>query len=125
MNAEKKQLAWDIMTNFVESRYSSWFMNLDYKRKDVEADELDIVSLEFEEFDEDTMTPVEPRRVFQIDQAKVIKAMRTITMTDFRINDELKRRIYEALSEEDYLDLDAETDDCIIQVAAFGELVYG
>lgn len=125
MNAEETQIARDVMTNFVESGWSQWFMNLDYTRKDVEADELDIINLKFEEFDEGTMQPLEPRRVFEITEEKVIRAMRTITMTDFRINDDLKRRIYEALSEEDYLNLDAETDDCIIQVAAFGQLVYG
>lgn len=125
MNAELKQLSWDVMTNFVESRYSSWFMNLDYKRKDVEADELDIISLEFEEYDEGTMQPLEPRRVFEITEVKVIKAMRKIASDATNLNSELVDRIKEALDEENYCDLDAETDDCIIQIAAFGELVYG
>lgn len=125
MNAEKKQLAWDIMTNFVESGYSQWFMNLDYKRKDVEADELDITELSFEEFDEDTMKPIEPRRVYQITPVLVLSAMSKIALGKISINDELAKRISESLADEDYLDLDAETDDCIIQVAAFGELVYG
>lgn len=125
MNTEQKQLAWDVMTNFVESGWSQWHMNLDYKRKDVEADELDIISLEFEEFDEDTMTPVEPRRVFEITEVKVIKAMRKIASEATNINTEITDRIKEALAEGDYANLDAETDDCIVQVAAFGEVVYG
>lgn len=125
MNAEEKQLAWDVMTNFVESGWSQWFMNLDYTRKDVEADELDIINLKFEEYDEDTMTPVEPRRVIEITPVKVIKAMRKIAMDATNLNTNITDRVKESLEEQNYLDLDAETDDCIVQVAAFGEVVYG
>jgi hypothetical protein len=125
MNTEEKQIAWDVMTNFVESGYSQWFMNLDYTRKDVEADELDIINLKFEEYDEDTMTPVEPRRVFEITETKVIKAMRKIASDATNLNTDIIDRVKEALADQDYGNLDAETDDCIIQVAAFGEVVYG
>lgn len=124
VNQEKTQLAYDVLTNFVESRYSQWFMNLDYKRLDVEADLLDITEVSFEEFDEETMQPLEPRKVFVINPDKVIRAMNTIANGDL-VMGEIQNRIYEALVEEDYLNLDAETDDCIIQVACFGTLVYG
>ena len=125
MNAEEKQLAWDVMTNFVESGWPQWFMNLEYQRKDVEADELDIIELKFEEFDEETMQPLEPRRVFHITETKVIKAMRKIASDATNLNEDIVDRIKEALEDQDYANLDAETDDCIIQVAAFGEVVYG
>lgn len=123
MNKEKVQLARDVLTNFVESGYSQWFMNLDYNRLPEDQD-LWITKVSFEEFDEDTMTPVEPRKVFTITEADVIKAMRTICHGDL-IASTLQARIHEALTEEEYANLDAETDDCIIQIAAFGELVYG
>lgn len=123
MNKEKTILARDILTNFVESGYSQWFMHLDYDRLPEDQD-LFITRVEFEEFDEDTMTPVEPRKVFNITEADVIKAMKTIVNGDL-ISSVLKARIHEALKEEEYANLDAETDDCIIQIAAFGELVYG
>jgi hypothetical protein len=125
MNTEETQIARDVMTNFVESGYSQWFMNLDYTRKDVEADELDVINLKFEEYDEGSMEPVEPRRVFEITETKVIKAMRKIASDATNINSEITDRIKEALGDQDYANLDAETDDCIIQVAAFGEVVYG
>jgi hypothetical protein len=125
MNTEEKQLAWDVMTNFVESAYSQWYMNLEYTRKDVDADELDIINIKFEEYDEDTMTPVEPRRVFEITEVKVIKAMRKIASDATNLNTDITDRVKEALADQDYANLDAETDDCIVQIAAFGELVYG
>lgn len=125
MNAEETQIAFDVMTNFVESGWSQWHMNLDYNRKDVEADELDIVLLTFEEYDEDSMMPVEPRKVFTITPVKVIKAMRKIASDATNLNSSIVDRIKEALEDQDYANLDAETDDCIIQVAAFGEVVYG
>jgi hypothetical protein len=121
----EEQITFDVMTNFVESGYSQWFMNLDYKRKDVEADELDITEVSFEEFDEDTMRPLEPRRVFVITPDKVIAAMRKISNGEVEISPSTQERIHEALVDRDYANMDAETDDCIIQVACFDALVYG
>lgn len=124
-----KELSYDVMTNFVESRYSSWFCNLDYNRKDVEADELEIINLSFEEFDEGTGEPLTDddgnRKVFVITHKNIQAAMKKITDGEVFINDDLRRRIKESYREREYIDLDAETDDCIVQVAAFGELVYG
>jgi hypothetical protein len=129
LKQQEEQITFDVMTNFVESGYSQWFMNLDYKRKDVEADELDIIEMSFEEFDEDTMTPLVDekgnRTVFTITPEKVIAAMRKIDNGDVEISPVLQKRIHEALVDRDYANLDAETDDCIVQVACFGTLVYG
>jgi len=125
LKQQEEQITFDVMTNFVESGYSQWFMNLDYKRKDVEADELDIIELSFEEFDEDTMQPLEPRRVFTITPDKVIAAMRKISNGEVEISPSIQERIHESLVDRDYANMDAETDDCIIQVACFDALVYG
>lgn len=121
---ELTTLARDVLTDFVESGYSQWFMNLEYNRLPEDQD-LFITEVRFEEYDEGTMTPVEPRRVFTITETKVIKAMRKIAMEAVDIRSDLRDRIKEALHDENYANLDAETDDCIVQVAAFGELVYG
>lgn len=125
LKQQEEQIAFDVMTNFVESRYSQWFMNLDYKRKNVEADELDIIEMSFEEFDEDTMQPLEPRRVFVITPEKVIAAMNKISNGEVEISPVVQERIHESLVDRDYANMDAETDDCIIQIACFDALVYG
>lgn len=124
-----KELSYDVLTNFVESRYSSWFCNLDYDRKNVEADELEITNVSFEEYDEGTGRPLVDddgnRRVFVITHKQVQAAMKKIASGETNVAESLAARIRESYRERDYLNLDAETDDCIIQVAAFGELVYG
>lgn len=124
MNEETQTLARDVLTNFVESGWSQWFMNLDYTRLPEDQD-LFITEVKFEEFDESTMEPIEPRRVFHIKEEDVIGAMMKISYGLTNINEELSGRISEAMREQNYCNLDAETDDCIIQVAAFGEVVYG
>jgi hypothetical protein len=124
MNQEEQTLARDVLTNFVESGWSQWFMNLDYTRLPEDQD-LFITEVKFEEFDEGTMQPLVPRRVFHITEVKVLKAMRKIASDATNVNTDIQDRIKEALKEQEYANLDAETDDCIIQVAAFGELVYG
>jgi len=129
LKQQEEQIAFDVMTNFVESGYSQWFMNLDYKRKDVEADELDIIEMSFEEFDEGTMQPLLDddgnRHVFTITPEKVIAAMQKISNGDVEISPTVQARIHESLVDRDYANMDAETDDCIVQVACFGTLVYG
>lgn len=129
LKQQEEQITFDVMTNFVESGYSQWFMNLDYTRKDVEADELDIIELSFEEYDEDTMTPLVDekgnRTVITMNPPKIYAAMQKISNGEVSINPSIQARIHEALVDRDYANLDAETDDCIVQVAAFGTLVYG
>ncbi len=129
MKQELLQITRDVMTNFVESGYPQWFMNLDYKREDVDADLLDITELRFEEFDEDTMQPLLDekgnRHVFTITSEKVLAAMKRISNGEVEISPNVQERIHESLVDQDYANLDAETDDCIIQVACFDSLVYG
>lgn len=124
-----KELSYDVMTNFVESRYSQWFINLDYNRKNVEADELEIINLSFEEYDEETMQPLVDddgnRKVYVITHKQIQVAMKKIAAGESNVNEHTAKLIADSYKAREYLDLDAETDDCILQVAAFGELVYG
>ena len=124
-----QQLSRDVMTNFVESRYSDWFMNLDYKREDVEADLLDITQVSFEEFDEGTMEPLVDedgnRRVYVITHKQIQLAMKRIAEGQTNVASDIAELIKDSYKAREYLDLDALTDDCIVQVAAFGQLVYG
>lgn len=124
-----RTLSHDVMTNFVESGWSQWFCNLEYKRKDVEADELEIIELSFEEYDEGTGEPLTDddgnRKVYVITHKQIRDAMKKIAAGESNLNSELTDRIKEAVRDRNYANLDAETDDCIVQVAAFGEVVYG
>lgn len=123
-----RTLSYDVMTNFVESGYSSWFTNLEYQRKDVDADELEIINLSLEAAEDDGEPVVDDdgtRTVYVITHKQIREAMLKITKGDTNLNEELTSRIAQAVKERNYCNLDAETDDCIVQVACFGEVVYG
>lgn len=127
MKTEESQLARDVLTNFIESGwYRDFATNVDYTRIESNGDDnLEINNVKFEEFDESTGQPLEPRRVFEITPVKVLKAMRKIASDATNLNSDIRGRVKEAIDELDYGNLDAETDSCIVQVAAFGEVVYG
>lgn len=119
------ELARDILTNAVETgAISYWTTNLDWRRDD--EDHM-IIRIRFEVLDEDTQKPVEPRVVYHIDEAQIIRAMKAIVVAD-NINPELHRRITGMWAADDYLagqGGDSESDDVIVQFAALKRLTFG
>lgn len=127
MNQAAKELANDILTNAVEcDAIGYWTCRQAWVRD--EEDHM-IVSLEFEVRDEDTMKPVEPRVVYNLDAKKILAAMKRIATDDsLRINPHLRKRIADMWKAKDYLEGeggDTQSDDVIVQIAALGEITFG
>lgn len=127
MNSDAEDLARDILTNSVEcDAIGYWTCRQEWVRD--EEDHM-IVRLSFEVRDEDTMKPVEPRVVYNLDPKKILAAMRRIATDDsLRINPHLRKRIAGMWRKKDYLDGeggDTQSDDVIVQIAALGEITFG
>lgn len=131
MNDDRKQLALDVMTNAIETGAVGYWAIMSESPERLPLDDGipgDICKVLLEEFDESTGQPIEPRRVYEITPQKVISAMKKISSDAIRINSALQNRIKVMLDANDYCEGeggDAESDEVILQVACFGEIVYG
>lgn len=120
------QLALDVMTNAVEGVIGYWTINREVARHDG-VDGEHVTLIRFEEKDESTQRPVEPRVVYAITPEKVIAAMERIAVERL-LREDIHKTITFMWATDDYLageGGDGTTDDAIIQVAAFGEVRYG
>lgn len=127
MKQAAKELALDILTNAVETGAIGYYTtNQEWSRNDG-MDGTFISILKFEELNESTQEPMEPRKVYTITPEKIIAAMERIAVEKL-VAPELHKTITGMWATNDYLagvGGDAETDSCIVQVAAFGEVRYG
>lgn len=121
------ELARDILTNAIEApAIHYWTCEVEWDRNDGVDGEM-ITEIRFEVLDESTGGPVEPRKVYTVNEEKVIEAMKTIAIED-NINSDLHKRITGMWASDDYCagqGGDAESDDVIVQVAALGRVTFG
>lgn len=121
MDDELKQLTMDVMTNFIESGYSQWPLVQDYTRCYPDDDDIGWIDQLIISSTDDDLNP--QWKIIGPDE--IANAMIRISLGATNVNSSLERIIAESLTAKEYIDLDAETDDCIVQIAVFGELVYG
>lgn len=80
----------------------------------------EVLIREDEEFDDD-----EDRKVYTINAENIIPAIQRFLTDDPPANKRITGYIRQAVQENDPGMIDADAADCIVQVAAFGQLVYG
>lgn len=120
MEKDVEQLVLDVMTNFIESGYPQWPLIQDYRRTHPDDDEVGYIN---EIIISSSDSELHPKWTV-LTPEEVLRAMVKIGLGMTNVHDGLSELILEALTEKDYMNLDAETDDAIIQVAVFDELVY-
>lgn len=117
-------LSADILTNAVESGASeTWAVFHHITRRDEDGF---IIEVELEQRQNGYLQPAEPRPRITIDGAKILDSMQRISAGETRLAESLRNRIQLSFEAGDYCqgDLDAETDDCILQFSALGKLTY-
>lgn len=124
-----EQLARDVMVTAVEGGSGYWARFIGVQRVDNEGfpDHLDIISFQ--------VRPDEPaysdkredlRDQFQeITAEKILVAMQQIVRDEKLISPSFQSDVLLALLHDDASDIDADGADAILQVACFGELVFG
>ena len=122
-----EQLARDVMTTAVEGGINYWAEFRCVDRVDAEGspNHLDIISFHVRPAEE-SFGKGDVRELWQeVTVEKVLEAMRTITTNDKLVNSSIQSDIILGLLHNDACHIDAEGADCIVQVACFGELVFG
>ncbi|MFK0074653.1 hypothetical protein [Arthrobacter woluwensis] len=122
MTAKRKTLAADVLDNFlyVYPRYAGWVEGVDAFRDKTDDR---VTHLHIHVVDSEDIPNLTPR--------SIIEAMQRIAEGRVAISGPVLAAIRAMYAESDYVPekskspgVDAETDDAIIQVAAFGELIY-
>lgn len=62
---------------------------------------------------------------YTVTPADIIQAMQKVKAGEVRINSEMAGRITADLGYEEYTNGDALTDDALVQIAAFGRIIFG
>ena len=110
----KDQVILDVMTTAREGGCDYW---ADYvaTERNAEGDVISMIVRDSEDADapDAIITP-----------AKVEEAMVKLSLGEVLIRADLRQQVITALTDPESADIDADAADCIIQVAAYGEIVF-
>lgn len=126
MNEKQRQLAHDVMTNAVETNAIGYWATMHERATRVQLDDDlpgDICEFRIIESEDGEKT-------YTVEANSILAAMEKIMKGEVSIRSDIRKNIGVMYLMEDYCAEgvqggDAETDDCIVQIACFGELVYG
>ncbi|GAA4660268.1 hypothetical protein [Arthrobacter cryoconiti] len=122
--ADLDDLSADVLTNAVESGASeTWAIFHRITRREEDGF---ITEVELEPRHNGYQPTLEQHPRIIIDGAKILDSMQRISAGETRMAQNLRTRIQQSLESGDSCqgDLDAETDDCILQLSALGKLTY-
>lgn len=123
----RSNLARDVMTTAVEGGINYWadFKGVERNHEEGSPDFLIVQSFHVRPA-ERSFGEGDVRELWQeVTVEKVLEAMRTITMNDTLVGSHIQSDIILGLLHDDACHIDAEGADCIVQVACFGEIVFG
>lgn len=112
---EEQQFLYDVMTIAVEGGINDWAAIRNVKRDE----ELNVLQFDCRDSEDKTA------HWEGIDADRVKTAILHIIAWNVEIRNTTRQLIVESWNEKDAGILDADDCDCIIQVAAFGEIVFG
>lgn len=112
-------LGQDILTTAVEGGIGYWFQIHESKR----TDELDWVEVEGHELSDDESGFDGPRHTIKSTQLE--KAARKIVTGEVQLRSDLRDAVTRMMRDRDASYIDADSADCIVQVAVFGDTKYG
>ena len=115
---EREEFLDDVTTTALEGGIGYWSVCSSYKWKDVP----ETVAI-IEEFDEGTGEPFGDK--IRVDRALIEKGIKEILSGDTNTGQHMVKMVAVASVTNDAGDVDADVADCIVQVGAFGKLVYG
>lgn len=131
-----EKLAWDVMTNGYETGIAYWvneepdILNLQATR----TEDLDVTVIRFRIIGELILPSKHPdysREIVRtLDARTILEAMCKLANGEVSVNETIQKVIIDQLISADYCGDksaggDAESDDCIIQTALLGKIVYG
>lgn len=116
-----EQLLLDVLTTAVEGGINYWadFVSVSRLQPD-----LSVNNVRLRPREEDAELAVDDE-VFQITHLRIGQAMQLVVSGDVLVRDDIRRAVLHAIADPDNADIDAEAADVLVQVACFGEIVYG
>lgn len=114
-----EQFIWDILTTFVESGYSDWFVFTDVRR---DPDTLDVLAIAGV-IDPDEGQPYQQVEVVELDDVAI--GLQNLLDGSCPVATDILDHIARGVRESDAGEVDAIGADCVIQSAVFGQLIYG
>lgn len=132
MNEKQRQLALDVMTNAVETGAIGYWATMHERPTRVKLEDGEIGDIEsFKIIDTEADSyDSENQMAYLVEPNSILAAMEKIMKGEASVRSDLRQNIGVMYLLEDYCadgvpGGDAETDDVIVQIACFGELVYG
>lgn len=130
MNEKQRQLALDVMTNAIETGAIGYWATMYERPTRVKLEDGEIGDIESFKIVDSDSDVTEPLRTYTVEPNSILAAMEKIMKGEAPVRSDLRQNIGVMYLLEDYCadgvpGGDAETDDVIVQIACFGELVYG
>jgi len=114
---DREQFLDDVITTAIEGGIGYWSVCSAYEWKGVPA------RAQIQEFDEGTGEEYGP--LLEVDRALIEKGIKEILSGESNTGQHMVKMVAVASVTNDAGDVDADVADCIVQVGAFGKLVYG
>jgi hypothetical protein len=112
-----------VLTTAIEGGSNYWLHQPNFRSIEVRRDaENDVTVVRFVGTGE-IAEPSDQGKQYDIQENEIAAAFGKVANGDVKINDELRRQIASLPSVE--MDIDAGAADALLQIAAFGEIVYG